>query len=381
MAEINWGALAAQDWEQLARLAQREGVAPLLYAACRGGAMQAAIPPTALTSLAGSFYASAAQNLLLSRELREISAALQAGDVPFIVLKGAALAPDLYPDLALRPMTDLDLLVRRERLQMAQELLQPLGYLEFDRPELAGGLAQRIGYHLRLFKPGGAQPVVVELHWNLIGGDADWRTPPTDWFWSQAVPLDGPAAGAPALACKLNPQAHLLYMAAHLMLKHGGGEARLLWFYDLYLLVQRYQDEIDWNELLRQARRFHWTAAVRTALARAQRCFGLRLPEQVLAPTLAAEELAAADLVARKQTAYPTMTAKVWRDLLSLDWPTRLRLVAAYLLPSPQFMRYRYPEVPPRMWLLAYPLRWGQILGDAFRTLRARLSGGRGRSA
>ena len=66
----------------------------------------------------------------------EALTALAAAGVPVILLKGIAYAGTLYPDPALRPMSDIDLLVRATDFITATRTLQRLGYWH------TGGAAQ-----------------------------------------------------------------------------------------------------------------------------------------------------------------------------------------------------------------------------------------------
>jgi hypothetical protein len=69
-----------------------------------------------------------AHNLRLFRKLELVLCRLDAGGVPIIVLKGAALAQEVYRNAGLRPMADLDLLVRGEDEPLRRWLLSTLGY-------------------------------------------------------------------------------------------------------------------------------------------------------------------------------------------------------------------------------------------------------------
>ncbi len=49
-------------------------------------------------------------------------------NVKVIVLKGTSLATNLYPDIGLRPMGDIDLLVHKSQFRSAIQLVQSIGY-------------------------------------------------------------------------------------------------------------------------------------------------------------------------------------------------------------------------------------------------------------
>jgi len=137
--QVDWAAFSPQEWNGFARRAEVEGVAPLVYAALRTGDGRQEtennrhpatpnIPTAAWEQLKSSYYRTAGYNTLLFRELERILAAFERADIPVILLKGAALAQTLYPDPALRPMSDLDLLVHPSAVSSAQRVLEYIGY-------------------------------------------------------------------------------------------------------------------------------------------------------------------------------------------------------------------------------------------------------------
>src|SRR5207302_709930 len=69
-----------------------------------------------------------ARHLALSGELGRLLKSFEREHVPVIPLKGPVLAEMLYAHPALRPCSDLDLLIRREHLERVDELLRRLAY-------------------------------------------------------------------------------------------------------------------------------------------------------------------------------------------------------------------------------------------------------------
>ena len=102
----------AHAWDALTDLAIHERVAPLLSQQLeapddvRDGARQ---------KLRGELYNTCAFNLVLYRELARL---LEGAPGEVVILKGAALATSMYDDPAHRPMSDIDVLVRREDLAL-----------------------------------------------------------------------------------------------------------------------------------------------------------------------------------------------------------------------------------------------------------------------
>lgn len=345
------------QWNELVASAVRERVAAALAHVVRDDDN---VPTNARRELTRELYNTGACNLLLYRELARVLEANETNTETTapIVLKGGALASTLYDDIALRPMSDLDLLVRKPELPAWKDCLVRLGY-EPVSPEMAKGLAEAVHYHLA-FRGGLDGDVVIELHWNLVAGDADWRAPDVDWFWRQTELWPGiEDLGCPA-ALQLTPLASVLYLSAHAMLQHGGARARLLWFYDIHLLVERSRNAIHWRDVIDKARDFRWDAAVARALERCHELFGTAVPETVVDELKRAATPEAEAHVHGKANIEASRAELVWREFLCLDTTGRLRLLLAIMFPAPAYVKWRYPSAGA-MWPLAYIYRWGVI--------------------
>lgn len=365
---IDWQALTAADWQSFAAQAQRHGIAPLICHKLQKHGWPHHMPVAARQSLLQAHYAATAENMLLHAELRRIVAALCTKHA-LVLLKGAALGATLYERPALRPMSDLDLLVQRSALPDILQILEDLGYVV--TPEIAPGIHQAIEHHEHL-QGGPQQRVGLDLHWNLIAGDADWRTPPVAWFWQQTQPLIPKPEYDPSALCsrsdgdapirELTPTAHLLYLAAHVMLQHCGEQARLIWFYDLHLLITHAGDRIDWQELVQRAAEFRWSAALLGALEGTIACFGTVVPEFVVAMLRADHDPDAANFVQRKTRA--TFMASEWLNIMTLQRSARWRVLRRTVAPSPRYIRWRYAG-GRWFWPLAYARHWLRLAGAA----------------
>lgn len=344
-----WPGWPPERWGELVGAARAHGVAGLLLRAL-AAAWPPEMPQAARDSLRAEARAVAGQNLRLYRLLADALAAL-GPSTPVVVLKGAALGPELYPAAALRPLTDIDLLVPPESVDAALAALAGIGFRAL--PALAPELARAVEPNVTLLGEAGG-PATIDLHWGLVAGSADWRAAPVGWFWERSEPWAPPAAlGAAPPARRLAPTAALLYQAAHIVLQHGRDPARLIWLYDLHLLAGC--GRVNWGELVAAARAHGWAPALRAALAEAGRCFGPAAPPEVLAALGGRLDRRASF---RGPSAAGAPPASTWTALGQLAAPARLRLLARVLLPSRAFLRASYAPAWGRWWPLAYPYRW-----------------------
>ena len=184
MEEVDWTQFDEDDWQLLNVMAKTEGVAPLLYDAFKRSNPKCLNVQT-FNKLQQEYYATAAYNALLFRELDRILTALDEADIRVILLKGAALAQTLYDDPALRPMSDLDLLVPFEKLDRAVQVANDLGFQSDDFVPYWPGIRRVRAHHEHVQNRKG---VNLELHWSLTQAMNDDHTL-TDWFWEHTQPL------------------------------------------------------------------------------------------------------------------------------------------------------------------------------------------------
>ncbi|MBS1248790.1 MAG: hypothetical protein MAG431_00352 [Chloroflexi bacterium] len=373
--QVDWPTFTGDDWYLLRVMAKTEGVAPLLYRA-----LERSNPDTlnglTFQALRGEYYATAAYNTLLFEELARILTALEAAEIPVLLLKGAALAQTIYSDPALRPMSDLDVLVPFKEIDPAVRTVKTLGYRS-DVASLWPCLERVLGHHDHLRNPHG---VNLELHWSLTQAFNRDHTL-TDWFWQHTKPLpalsrDNPLQPSQARtvlpaecsgAQALSPTAHLLFLSAHLFLQHGAARGILLWLYDLHLMLITYPKEIDWEALLEQSRRLGWGPPLVTALAQLRETFRTDFPPQILDTFQPLRDAPSQEWVKEKSQPNQSRAWTLWQKWRTLPWPGRAVYGLGNIFPSPAFMRKRYDPRPAWLWPFYYFYRWGDMLAEVAR--------------
>jgi len=115
---------------------------PLRHRLTRQGSASA-LPAACRRRLADDARAIATANLRRFGTLKSILAALDNAGIPVILLKGAHLATEVYPDLSTRRMSDLDLLVKPTGIDRAVDACHALGF-ETRHPPIVKGYSLRI---------------------------------------------------------------------------------------------------------------------------------------------------------------------------------------------------------------------------------------------
>ena len=367
LQEIDVASLSAADWNQLIATASSEGVTPLVYWGLSQSGKLESLPEAPRNSLSAAYAVTWFQNERLFQELEVLARLFDDAGIPVVVLKGACFALTVYPDVGLRQMGDLDLLVPADKLDEAAGIARSRDFTE-TLPEASPGLNDLLSHHVRL-QTSEPLPLVLEIHNSLVADRVFTYAVPVDWFWSQTESLGAVSHKRFGSLRMLTPAAQVLYAAAHAMLQHGGRSAPLLWFYDLHLLIRHHDRRMDWDLLVSQARKFEWGSALRAALTHTQACFSTPIPEHVVAGLLNTSDRHQA-LVARLQNKPATRFIEEQEKLIRLNWYARGRVILALLVPSPSYMSWRYELKSSWSLPVYYIIRWWGILRDGLRTLQ-----------
>ena len=173
---------------------------------------------------------------------------LRARDIPVMVSKGLLLASHYYASPALRPMSDIDVLVPQVRALEAVETLDAAGWAEDsgarrqwqtrrgDMLALIAGLGVR---HPRWGE--------VDLHWRLLVESGGAATEAVFWRDAEPVVIGGVEVSRPS------PSHLLFHVVAHGVRPNVMSPLR--WIADAAMILRRDAARIDWDEVLRCGQR------------------------------------------------------------------------------------------------------------------------------
>jgi hypothetical protein len=264
-------ASADLDWNQFASISYAHGIAPLIYHSLVQSDAVGLIPAAAAQPLRNSYYANAARNSLLYDDLQKLLLALRQEKIDVIVLKGAALAETVYPHRAVRPMSDIDLLVRKEQLSKLEFKLLDMGYL-FNGHGRAKEFYLEHRYHWVFAK---RSDMSIEIHWHIKRPEGPFSID-IDEFWKRAQWTK--IASVETLV--LCPEHLVLYLCQH-MWKHNllGGIRPLC---DIAETTNYYRDEIDWSELANTSSKWEMNPCSYLGLSLARELLDALIPADYL---------------------------------------------------------------------------------------------------
>lgn len=343
---------AAAEWELWARTAVRSGVAPLLLATLR---YQPAVPEALKDALQATYTWHLRHNTRTLRELARALDTLHREGIPTLLLKGAALGIAVYGNVGLRPMGDIDLLVRREDAARALALLEGLGYASSGAETRPGAT---LAYENEVALRHTAKPDLapVELHWGLLDSPHYQSALDMPWFWETAQPIA--FEGVSTLI--LGPEAQLLHLCAHLMLHHAGASGNLLWYHDIAEVLVAYRDALDWSALFAAAGAGDLVLPLQRVLPVVWDCWQIAPPAGVRGRLAALQPSAIeVQLYAQLTTPARPVAQRFFTDLASMPgWRQRWAYAWENIFPAPAYIRDRYHVAHPLLLPFAYLWRW-----------------------
>ncbi len=200
----------------------------------------------------------AAENLGAARTFATVAARLNEADIPFLLLKGAALNLSTYDHPELRPMTDIDILVRPADVSEADQLLISAG-CRAGRPLVRQDFFPQY-YYEREYEVPGPPRCRLEVHGHLFRPLRYMQTVPVEGMWEDPIraKLDGVDVLLPS------HENMVIHLAAHSTIH---GNVRLLWLYDIFRFVRTHAGRIDWRRVQEQAAAWSLSLAVYRALS------------------------------------------------------------------------------------------------------------------
>ncbi len=213
---------------------------PLLYKHLRDANAQ--VPREILRSLALLFRHHQNSAIVRLRVIEDILSILQNAAIPVILIKGIALCKTLYPDPALRPMRDIDILVAEDDAEKAQQLLLESGFT------LSGSEVPDGHYHLPPIECKADDiTICIEIHRGLYP-DFTPHYPGVDF--AKLLETSRTIRIGKTTAQIFNHEEMLHYLYQHGLRAPITYEPyKLITIADLIAYVEKYGSEINWHHL------------------------------------------------------------------------------------------------------------------------------------
>lgn len=269
------------DWQYFLKKARGEGISPLVFLRLPEIVINENDTPKYVTDeLRKDYYLNATRNTLIFNELENILNAFNEAGLRVIVLKGAALAETAYNNLALRPMSDVDLLVKKEDLFSVDEHLKGIGYFPSDRS--VDDIDFTSTYLTTLdYRNASANSPSFHIHWHFVNSTIPnysyINNIEMEDIWQDAEKVN--IANVETLV--MAPHHLIIHLSEHaLRVTHSLSKLSLLC--DINEAINYYHERLDWDRLIKYSLKFKLDRMVYLSLYFTSKFLASKIPEGVL---------------------------------------------------------------------------------------------------
>lgn len=257
------------QWHTAKFVVQTHGVAPLFYKLCSLSGASDTFNAAFQGYISEQYYLNQARINKVKVTLQGILELSSLKSMAVMPLKGALLVTNYYEDAALRPMSDIDLLVKPEDLSDIGQILGEMGYY----------LVEDSFHHVQYMLPGKPvsmngehpdNPLVIELHREVNWPIGHLNYDITDLLWQNA---ENEFLGY-EYAFKPSEDDLLMMLACHCARNQYEGQMRAIQLYDLKLVAESL-DHSQWVSLIEKAEKSGFDRVLYSALHTTDRFLGL----------------------------------------------------------------------------------------------------------
>ena len=183
----------------------------------------------------------ASHNLLLLDTISDLMEKMHEHKIRVMLLKGAALLENIYPDISQRKMEDVDILVEPEKLAKTRELLADAGY-GFYGTNQANSEVYTFDTSIKVY---------LDLHWNLVNQNSPSQKhvyrPDENHIWERAINI---RLGQQTVL-GMSMEDLLVYLCFHALKERFLNKK---WLMDIKIILSSKKEEIDWEKFSAIAR-------------------------------------------------------------------------------------------------------------------------------
>jgi len=260
------------DWPRLWKVAESHGMLPLLHRVM--SASPGAMPEASGTSPQATGQSETVRSLYLTEELFRILDGLDARQIPAVPYKGPVLAMSAYGDVGLRGFRDLDILVPKQDMFRAKEVLLSQGY-EPSSAEEEGPAGEHTAHFASAWafvRP--ADGIAVDLQWKATFFKGLSSPVERGDFWERLEHRSLAGRTVRVMPAETLLQVLCIHGCRHLW-------ERLIWICDVAALIES-EPDLDWERVMAEAESQGNRRVAFIGLLLANELLGTAVPTDVL---------------------------------------------------------------------------------------------------
>ncbi len=347
------------NWERFLFLANGHGLIALSSFNLEVTGCDKYLPRKEMGLLRTAYLKSMTRNIFLKNLLLEIACLAAKEKINIIALKGNALEEMVYGNKGLRQMSDIDILVDKDKALHLRNILLTSGYSSFPLiSPLHESILPFLKAHLPSIEKNGA---IVEIHTRLFEQKGNLIT--EDFFMRASRPYKNFLN-----IYWLDPQIHFLYLIKHIVRHENTKDLKLKSYLDLAVLCNTFGKKILNNKLFVEAHNINLENEVLEKIFALKLLWDLHFPEITEKATRGSDnEKIIRGLTCLIKNPFQDNHEKRAQNLFGpLRTIPKLKnkaiFVVGYLFPSLTYMKYFYKTGTKVRAIMFYPVRWWNIM-------------------
>jgi hypothetical protein len=356
------------NWDYLFEASKKKGVFSIVYHHLK--LKNKVIPLDVEKKFQDLYSENACRNLILSQEFQEVLKILKNKNIPVIVLKGMYLGEKIYKNIALRPMSDIDILIKKESLEEFDAAVKKIGFKTSHNYRKYLKSPDSIYLNTMVYeKKKGKVSIFLHLHWHIVNSTLPIfeKVMPyieMEKIWKQA--LEVKIAGIETLSLSYHHQ--VIYLCLHAF-NHSLDRNILLCDISEFININR--NKIDWNLLIKDAFDFKINRIVYCVLYLTKLLLNMQVPDYLLSSLkpgyLSYGERKFMDLVLNNAQ-FPQLSAISYFFMLD-DLSEKLKFLIKIFFPPKTMLEQRFSLSSVKPTFFVKIARIGRGLKEAFTTL------------
>lgn len=336
----------AEAIEELVERASHHGVVPLLHYVMTSSEAWEDSPASIQESVSNTRKQAVAISMLREQFVASLFSVMSDAGIKPILLKGEALAHTHYTSPELRVRCDTDMLIP------VTDIAKTIEVLEADGFTVSGG---RSCYKSHQFTASKLMTneisFQIDVHWRISNAPAFARLFSYEICFEKSKMID-----VVGQECNVLHPSHALILACvHLSVQPDELADRLIWFYDIHLLVSA-MTEVELLEMAQLATEKGVGNLCLNAIEKTQQCFELTIPQVVIELLQSTDEVKGVEGSFNKS--YLALILADIKELTSLS--QKWALVSELLFPGTPWLLNKYRKENPA-WV---PVLYVRYLGS-----------------
>jgi len=359
------------DWGLMEKKACQHGVDTFIYFSLKKHNLTHLIPADTFKRFQGNFYRNAIRNSAFIEEINNLSEIIED---KIVLLKGVDLIQHFYPNIAIRSMCDIDILVEKNTVKKNWYLLQKNGFIQANirsSHEYKSSLHQELSesqqltnescHHLpALLDKNG---ICIELHWYLF--HIKNLQPATSSAWLSIKPIRKNIS-------TLSNEMKLILACEHFY-SHLRECIILRALCDIHEILEAYRSSLDWTFIQKQCTKNELTHAMTVALTLCSKLFKIPVPGYFFNEQLFCGYTISLDFLLQGFKLYESKQTSIdicKRHFLDITQFPKLSKGVLYLyktfVPDQQWITHKYNvPVNHKIWTV-YIKYWSYLFGKHF---------------